>query len=367
MASNAFGKIFRITTWGESHGKAMGVVIDGCPPGIKIEESLINQELLWRAPGRHSHTSPRKEPDQVEILSGIFEGQSTGTPISLLIWNRDVQSHSYDATKHLLRPGHAHYTYLEKYGCFDHRGGGRASARETVCRVAAGAIAKKMLSDIGVAVVAYVKAIGSITADCLLSDAIKAGPSYLTQVRANPLFCPCEKTSLEMQKALEQAKQQQDSLGGIVEAIAFNVPTGWGDPIYEKLEANLAQAMLSIPASKGFEIGAGFAAASMQGSEHNDLFFKNEEQVSFSSNYAGGVLGGISTGQPVIIRVPFKPTSSIGKEQATLNLKGEKEIFKFSSDARHDPCVAIRAVPVVEAMLALVLVDALLMNRCLSY
>lgn len=367
MASNSFGKIFRLTTWGESHGKAMGVVIDGCPPGILIDEELINQELAWRAPGRQLYTSPRKEEDVVEILSGVFEGRSTGCPISLLIWNKDKQSQAYETTKHLLRPGHASYTYLKKYGIFDYRGGGRASARETVCRVAAGAIAKKILSDKNIDVLAYLKAVGPLSADFLLSDAIKQGSCYSKKIKASPLFCPDEKTTFKMQKILEEIKEAKDSLGGVVEAIAFNVPAGLGDPIYEKLEANLAQAMLSIPASKGFEIGEGFAASFMKGSLHNDLFFKKEDKINLKTNHAGGVLAGISTGEPLVIRVPFKPTSSIGKEQMTLNAKGEKEVFKFSSDARHDPCVAIRAVPVVEAMLALVLVDALLMNQCLSY
>jgi len=367
MASNTFGQVFRVTTWGESHGKALGVVIDGCPVGVLINETLINEELLWRAPGKRLYTSPRKEPDQVEILSGVFEGQSTGAPISLIIWNRDVQSQSYQAIQDLLRPGHAQYTYLKKYGHFDPRGGGRASARETVCRVAAGAIAKKILSDINVHVVAYLTGVGEVQSKSLLSDAIAKGPAWQMQVRQSEIFCPDEQVTHQMRAALQQAEAGQDSLGGLIEAIAFNVPVGWGEPVYEKLEANLAKAMLSIPASKGFEIGSGFSAAMMKGSQHNDLFVKDKENIQFKTNHAGGTLGGISNGQPIVIRVPFKPTSSIGKEQVTLNQAGDEKVLKWSADARHDPCLAIRAVPVVEAMFALVLVDAWLMNQITCY
>lgn len=361
MASNSFGTIFKITTWGESHGKAIGVVVDGCPAGIALQESMINEELFWRAPGIKAFTSPRKEPDQAEILSGVFEGKTTGASISIIIWNHDHHSQHYEPTQQILRPGHANYTYMKKYGCFDYRGGGRASARETACRVAAGAIAKKMLSDVGVSVVAYLKSIGPVQAKFELSDLTR--DDLQKKVRASPLFCPDDHATKQMQAELVKALQEEDSLGGVVEAVAFNVPVGWGDPIYEKLEANLAKAMLSLPASKGFEIGEGCAAANMKGSQHNDLFYAEREEIGLLSNHAGGTLGGISTGMPIIIRVPFKPTSSIAKSQASINFQGQPQILSLAKGSRHDPCVAIRAVPVVEAMFALVLADAMLMNR----
>ena len=363
MASNSFGTLFKIITWGESHGKAIGVVIDGCPAGVVLHEDFINEALSWRAPGNKTYTSTRKEPDQAEILSGIFEGRTTGAPISIMIWNRDSQSHHYEPLKHILRPGHANYTYMQKYGCFDYRGGGRASARETACRVAAGAIAKQILSDVGVFVVAYLRSIGSVQSDFVLSDFSGRESELQRQVRASPLFCPDLLATESMQNVLCQALQEKDSLGGVVEAMAFNVPAGWGDPIYEKLEANLAKAMLSLPASKGFEIGAGHAAAGMRGSQHNDLFCTEEGSIRLSSNHAGGTLGGISSGMPIVIRVSFKPASSIGKEQSTVDILGQPQTFVLPEGSRHDPCVAIRAVPVVEAMVALVLVDAMLMNR----
>ena len=364
MASNSFGTIFKITTWGESHGKAIGVVVDGCPAGIPLQGSMINEELSWRAPGMKHLTSARKEPDQAEVLSGVFEGKTTGTPISIIIWNRDSQSQHYEPWRQLLRPGHANYTYMKKYGCFDYRGGGRASGRETACRVAAGAIAKQMLSDVGVFVVAYLKAVGPVRGDFTLSDLyMHENFALQKQVRASPLFCPDVQATEKMQQALTQAIGEKDSLGGIVEAIAFNVPVGWGDPVYEKLEANLAKAMLSLPASKGFEIGEGYAAAHMRGSQHNDLFCTENETIKLSSNHAGGTLGGISNGMPIVIRVPFKPTSSIGKSQPTIDFQNQANVISLPEGSRHDPCVAIRAVPVVEAMFALVLADAMLMNR----
>lgn len=363
MGSNSFGQLFKITTWGESHGKAIGVVIDGCPAGVLLNEENIHQELAWRAPGKNAFTSPRQEKDRAEILSGVFEGRTTGAPISIIIWNQDANSTAYEPIKHVLRPGHANYTYLQKYQCFDYRGGGRASARETACRVAAGAVAKQILSDVGVTVVAYLRSAGEVSGDFILSDHEKGGASIQEQVRRSPIFCPCPETARGIQAVIEQVKLEGDSIGGVVEAVAFNVPAGWGDPVYEKLEANLAKAMLSIPASKGFEIGEGVASARMKGSEHNDSFYSAHEQIKTTTNHAGGVLGGISTGMPMTIRVPFKPTSSIKKEQQTLDCDGNSINFKLAEGTRHDPCVAIRAVPVVEAMFALVLVDAFLMNK----
>jgi chorismate synthase len=360
MASNAFGNIFKITTWGESHGKAIGVVIDGCPAGIEIDENEINAALALRAPGRNPYTSPRTEADRAEILSGVFEGKTTGTPICIIIPNKDADSSKYEPIKDLLRPGHANYTYLEKYGIFDYRGGGRSSARETAARVAAGAIAKKFLEYNGIQLVAYLKQIGNAEAVIEVNNL----ELIRTLTHQSPVFCPDANATSAMTALIENAKMEGDSLGGIVEFIALSVPAGLGDPIYDKLEANLAHAMMSLPASKGFEIGTGFQSVLMRGSEHNDPFTKESGKVQTQTNYAGGTLGGISTGMPIIGRVAFKPTSSIMKSQETLKISGEQASFKIPTGSRHDPCVAIRAVPVVEAMAALVLVDAILLNRC---
>lgn len=354
MGSNSFGNIFRITTWGESHGPAIGVVIDGCPAGLELSEQDLLPDLQRRAPGVNPHTSPRKEPDQPQILSGVFEGKTTGAPISILIPNQDANSQAYTSLKDLLRPGHANFTYLAKYGIFDHRGGGRASARETACRVAAGAVAKKLLNHFNITVQAYIQQIGSV----------EAAQVDLMTVQSSPVYCPDPEASRLMVAQLERVKAEGDSLGGVVEFIAQGVPVGLGDPVYEKLEANLAKAMLSLPATKGFEIGEGFKASAMQGSAHNDLYEKFEGKIQTKTNFAGGTLGGISTGMPVIGRVAFKPPSSIGKSQPTLTTEGESATLELPSGSRHDPCVAIRAVPVVEAMVALVLADTLLMDRC---
>ena len=330
MASNSFGNIFKITTWGESHGKAIGVVIDGCPAGLSISDEEICQALKRRSPGQSPLTSPRKEQDGAEILSGVFNGVTTGAPISIIIYNRDVDSSKYEATKQILKPGHAQFGYLEKYGIFDDRGGGRASARETACRVAAGAVAKKFLDQLGIKVEASLKKVGDAT---------------------NPE---------DIAALILTLKEQGDSIGGMVEFIA-DIPSGLGDPVYEKLEANLSHAMMTLPASKGFEIGSGMECQSMKGSEHNDLFI---DYGTTATNHAGGTLGGISTGMPLVGRVAFKPASSIQKEQESVTLANEKTTFKLPEGSRHDPCVAIRAVPVVEAMVYLVLADAILLNRC---
>jgi len=363
MASNFFGQIFRITTFGESHGPVVGVVIDGCPPAIALSREDIEQELKWRAPGKNMYTSPRKEGDLPEILSGVFEGMTTGAPIAIIIRNKDADSSQYESTKHLLRPGHANFTYLEKYGIFDYQGGGRASARETAARVAAGAVAKKMLKSFKIDCVAFVSEIGGIGID--MPDL-----SNLTllkeKTKASPIFCPSEEQGAKMMEKIKEEKEANDSLGAIISCIA-HIPIGLGDPVYFKLEAMLASAMLSIPASKGFEIGSGFGAARMRGSEHNDPFDIDERgNVYTRSNFSGGVLGGISTGAPLTFRVAFKPTSSIKIKQETVSIKGGKETFQLPETARHDPCVAIRAAPVVEAMTALVLADALLLNKTLA-
>lgn len=358
MASNSFGTIFKITTWGESHGKAIGVVIDGCPAGLEIDSSEINAALALRAPGQSPYTSPRQEKDLAEILSGVFEGKTTGAPISILIPNRNQDSSTYEPIKDFLRPGHANSTYLEKYGIFDYRGGGRSSARETACRVAAGAIAKKILEQSGIEVIAYVKQIGNVGAQ------IRELKNLRTLTFESPVYCPDEQAAIQIAALIEKAKEEGDSLGGIIEFMAASLPAGFGDPIYEKLEANLAKAMMSLPATKGFEIGSGFQSATMKGSEHNDLFIEKSKVLRTSTNHAGGTLGGITTGMPLIGRVAFKPASSIKQPQETLTLSGEKTTFKLPEGSRHDPCVAIRAVPIVEAMVSLVLVDALLLNRC---
>lgn len=349
MASNSFGNLFRFTTWGESHGKAIGVVIDGCPAGLELSEEDINRELECRAPGKTPYTSPRGEKDHAEIFSGVFEGKTTGAPISIIIFNKDADSSKYEPIKDLMRPGHANFTYLKKYGIFDYRGGGRSSARETACRVAAGAVAKKLLKNIKLKT--YIHSIGGISIT-EVSD---------TALASSPIFCPDAKAGQKMMEALVKAKEEKDSLGGIIECCVENLPVGLGDPVYEKLEANLAKGMLSIPATKGFEIGSGFAAARMKGSEHNDAFTIDAKgNITTETNYAGGTLGGISTGLPLIFRVAFKPTSSIEKPQKTVDTSGKKQTFELPPGSRHDPCVTIRAVPIVEAMAACTLADALL-------
>lgn len=361
MASNSFGSIFKITTWGESHGKMVGVVIDGCPAGLEISEKEIHLGLAKRAPGKNPYTSPRSESDTCEILSGVFEGVTTGAPLSIIIRNQDADSTKYEPIKHLLRPGHANYTYLEKYGIFDYRGGGRASARETVCRVAAGVVALKFLATYGIEILAYMDQIGRVEAPFPdVSDL-----SLLRELtQASPVCCPDVEASQAMMESIEKAKEEGDSLGGIVAFVANGVPPGLGDPVYEKLEARLAFAMMSLPATKGFSLGSGFKSVLMQGSEHNDPFVHKEGVTATETNYAGGTLGGISTGMPIVGKVVFKPTSSIMKTQKTVTVSGEESPFEIPKGSRHDPCVAIRAIPIVEAMLALVLADAVLLNRC---
>jgi len=360
MASNFFGQIFRITTFGESHGAGIGVVIDGCPAGLPLTESDIQEQLAWRQPGKSSYTSPRAEKDAAEILSGVFEGKTTGAPLAIFIRNVDADSRQYESIKNLYRPGHANFTYLEKYGIFDYRGGGRASARETVARVAAGAVAKKLMAHFGMQCTAFVAEVGGIAAQDLdLSNLA----SLRKKTYANPIFCPCEDASQKIIEKITQVKAENDSLGGVIGCVV-QARVGLGEPVYCKLEAMLAFAMLSLPATKGFEIGSGFAAARMKGSEHNDAFDVDAEGKVFTpTNFSGGTLGGISTGAPIFFRVAFKPTPSIKRPQQTVNLQGEKASFVLPETARHDPCVAIRAVPVVEAMAALVLADAILMDR----
>ena len=342
MAGNHFGTLFKIVTWGESHGPALGVVIDGCPAGLTLSVDDVNAELALRRPGFHPYTSPRRESDDAEILSGVFEGKTTGTPISIVIWNRDAKSAAYKPLKDILRPGHANFTYLKKYGVFDWRGGGRASARETAARVAAGAVAKKLLAHYEIELIAYVQAVGACTGE---------RPQH-------------KKLSSEMLAVLEEVIEAKDSIGGVVELTSSPLPVGLGSPVFDKLEAQLAAAMLSIPASKGVEFGVGMTAAKMRGSEHNDRFDVDDSGEPYlATNHAGGTLGGISCGTPLVMRVAFKPTSSIGQVQQSVSVTGEKVEVSLPEDARHDSCVALRAVPVVEAMAALILADHLLNNR----
>jgi chorismate synthase len=353
MASNSFGQLFRVTTWGESHGKGIGAVIDGCPAGIPITDDEINDELGKRAGGKTPYTTPRSEKDKAEIFSGVFEGKTTGAPISIIIFNKDADSSKYEPIKNLMRPGHANFTYLEKYGIFDYRGGGRSSARETACRVAAGTIAKKLLALSNIHITAYIHSIGGISISSVNFEAI---PS-------SPIFCPDLEAGSQMMEAILKAKEEHDSLGGVIECTTTGLPIGLGDPVYEKLEANLAKGMLSIPATKGFEIGEGFNAASLKGSEHNDGFTTDASgSIVPATNHAGGTLGGISTGLPLTFRVAFKPTSSIEKSQKTVDTSGKAQTFQLPAGSRHDPCVTIRAVPIVEAMAACACADSLLLS-----
>ena len=356
MASNSFGNIFRITTFGESHGKAYGVVVDGCPAGIMLNEENIDAMLQLRAPGKSEFVSPRQEKDEAEILAGVFDGKTTGAPITIIIKNKVADSSKYNPIEKMLRPGHANFTYLNKYGACDHRGGGRASARETVCRVAAGAVAKKILDHYKIKTAAYLKSVGGVKAEVDFANVARLR-EYVYQ---NVIYCPDVSASALMIDAINKVKAEGDSVGGVVEFVADNLPVGLGDPVYEKLSANLAKAMMSIPAAKGFEIGEGFNAAKMQGSKHNDLFTSLDRTLT---NYAGGVLGGITTGMQLIGRVAFKPTPSIFKGQKTVDIEGRKCNLQLPEGSRHDPCVAVRAVPVVEAMCMLVVVDALLLHK----
>jgi chorismate synthase len=358
MSGNTFGTIFRITTWGESHGRAVGVVLDGCPAGLSLAAEDIQKELDRRKPGQSRASTARKEADRVEILSGIFEGQTTGTPISLLVWNKDADSSAYDLLRDRPRPGHADYTYQTKYGLRDHRGGGRASARETVGRVAAGAVAKKLLQQSGIRVVAYVTELGGIRAEIGTSDLGELASS----AESNSVRCPDPAAAEKMMQRLDAARREGDSLGGLVEIVAEKVPAGLGEPVFDKLDADLARALMSIGAVKAVEIGAGRECAGMRGSEMNDPLLWRDGKVDFASNHAGGILGGISTGQDIICRIAVKPTPSIARLQKTVNLTAS-EAAEIEIKGRHDPAIPPRIVPVAEAMVALVLADHLLRQR----
>ncbi|MBC2778709.1 chorismate synthase [Parasphingopyxis marina] len=353
MSYNSFGHVFRFTTWGESHGPALGAVIDGCPPGIALDEGDIQPWLDKRKPGQSRHTTQRREPDAVKILSGTFEGRTTGTPISLMIENADQRSKDYSDIAAKYRPGHADYTYDAKYGFRDYRGGGRSSARETAARVAAGAVARKILGET-IAIRGYLVELGGIPIDSARFDE--------AAIDANPFFCPDPVAAAQWEEAVDKARKAGSSLGAIAECTATGVPPGWGAPVYAKLDGELAAAMMSINATKGVEIGNGFEAARISGEDNADAMRPgNDGRPRFLSNNAGGVLGGISNGDAIVARTAFKPTSSILTPVETVTREGEAT--EISTKGRHDPCVGIRGVPVVEAMMALVLADQMLLHR----
>jgi chorismate synthase len=353
---NTFGHLFRITTWGESHGGGVGVVIDGCPPRLPLTEADIQPDLDRRRPGQSKIVSPRKETDRVEILSGTFEGRTLGTPIAMWVRNEDARPEAYAEMATKFRPSHADYTYFAKYGVRNWQGGGRSSARETIGRVAAGAVAKKILREtFGVEILAYVKQVQRLVA------AVDPEHVKLKEVEANPVRCPDPAAAARMIRLIERVRRRGDTVGGVIECVARGVPAGWGEPVFDRLEADLAKAMLSLPASKGFEIGSGFAGTLMTGTQHNDPFRARGGKITTTTNYSGGVQGGISNGQTIYFRVAFKPVATVMVPQATVDVKGRNTTLK--ARGRHDPCVLPRAVPMVEAMTALVLVDHALRQR----
>jgi chorismate synthase len=347
--SSSFGRLFVVTTFGESHGPAVGVVVDGMPPGVLVDVAEVQRELDRRRPGQSALTTQRKEGDQVEVLSGLFEGTTLGTPIAMLVRNTDARSQDYDALKDVFRPGHADYTYWEKYGVRDHRGGGRASGRETVGRVAAGALARIALRSVGVTIAGGTVQVGEVRAEA----------RDWSEVEKNPVRCPDSRAAAKMAERIERARDAKDSVGGVVEVVAEGVPAGWGDPTMDKLDAALGAAMLSIPATKGVEIGSGFAMAERAGSETNDVY----DGQRFLTNFAGGISGGISNGAPVVVRVAVRPATSIGKPQTAATKEGGTTTIAI--EGRHDPCICPRVVPVAESMMALVLADAWLRQRAL--
>lgn len=349
--TSSLGRAFRLTTFGESHGPAVGVVVDGCPPGLALTEADVQRDLDRRRPGQSRLVTQRAESDAVEFLSGLYDGATTGTPIAMVVANRDQRSGAYDHLKDLYRPSHADYTYAAKYGRRDHRGGGRASARETVGRVAAGAVARRLLDvGLGVDVLAWVSQVHDISTD-LDPDEIT-----LDAVEADPTRCPDPAAAAAMTSAIEQARRDGDSLGGVVTLVARGVPAGLGEPVFDKLDAELAKAMLSLPAAKGFEVGSGFGGTRLNGLAHNDPFVPGPEgSITTTSNHSGGIQGGISNGSDIVCRIAFKPTATISSEQKTVTVDGEATTL--AAHGRHDPCVLPRAVPLVEAMALLVLAD----------
>ena len=346
---NTFGHIFRLTSFGESHGRGIGGIIDGCPAGIELDFSHIQNELARRKPGQSKITTQRQEPDQVEFLSGIFEGKTQGTPIAFAVWNKDQHSNDYNDLKDVFRPSHADYTYIKKYGTRDYRGGGRSSARETIARVVAGAIAKQILTKAGVTIQAYVSQVGEI----------KLGKSYteldLSKTEDNIVRCPDVEIAEKMISRIEAAGRDHDTVGGVITCVAKGVPAGWGEPVFNKLHADLGFAMLGINAVKGFEYGSGFEGTKLSGSQHNDVFIQTEGGVRTKTNHSGGIQGGISNGEDIYFNVAFKPIATLLKEQNTVDINNNE--ITINPKGRHDPCVLPRAVPIVEAMAALVLID----------
>ena len=357
MAGNTFGQLFRITTFGESHGGAVGVVIDGCPPNLSITEEEIQKDMDRRKPGQSDITTPRKEQDVIHILSGVIDGKTTGTPILLLAHNKDTKSEDYNHLKDLYRPGHADYTFQAKYGIRDYKGSGRASARETLARVAGGAIAKKYLKEkLNIEFISYVEQVGNIKTN------IDFNTVTMEQVESNIVRCPDQELAPKMIRLIEEVRDDGDSIGGVIRGVIKNVPAGFGEPVFDKLPADLAKAMISINATKGFEFGSGFDGVTLRGSQHNDSFYTDENGlVQTKTNNAGGTLGGISNGQTIYFRVAFKSVSTIGKKQQTVTT--EKKTIELEASGRHDPCVLPRAVPIVDAMGALVIMDHYLRHK----
>ena len=356
--SSSFGKIFRVSTFGESHGGAVGVILDGCPPKLKIDIDLVQNELDRRRPGQSDITTPRNEEDKLEVLSGLKEGVTLGTPIAMMVRNKDQRPAAYSNLEQVFRPSHADGTYHLKYGIQAGSGGGRASARETIGRVAAGAIAKQLLETLfNTEILSWVKRIHDIDSE------INKDKVSISKIDSNIVRCPDEEVAAKMIERIKQLKQQGDSCGGVVECLVRNVPSGLGMPVFDKLEADLAKALMSLPATKGFEIGSGFSGTFLKGSEHNDSFIRSDNinRLRTTSNNSGGIQGGISNGENIDMKIAFKPTATIGKEQQTVNVNGNEVLLK--AKGRHDPCVLPRAVPMVDAMVALVLADHLLLNH----
>jgi chorismate synthase len=353
--SSVYGNIFKISTFGESHGRAVGVVIDGCPAGVEIDEAFIQAELDRRRPGQSKITTQRQEEDKIEIVSGVFEGKSTGTPICMFVWNQDQRSKDYSHIAEKFRPSHADFTYTEKYGNRDYRGGGRSSARETLARVAAGAVAKKALEKLGITIQAYVSQVGNI----------KLEKSYkelnLAEAENNIVRCPDPTLAETMIEYIDQVRKDCDTVGGVVSCVIKNTPVGLGEPVFDKLHAELGKAMLSINAVKGFEYGSGFEGVSMLGSQHNDEFYIEDDKVKTKTNFSGGIQGGISNGDDIYFRVAFKPVATIMKDQASVDAQGNATTV--SGKGRHDPCVVPRAVPIVEGMAAIVILDFYLLSK----
>ena len=355
MAGNSFGTLFRLTTFGESHGKAIGGIIDGCPAGIELDFEFIQQELNRRRPGQSKITTQRKEEDKVIFLSGVFEGRTTGTPIAFEIINNDAKRKDYSHLINVYRPSHADYTYQQKYGIRDYKGGGRSSARETIARVVAGAIAKQILKSLNITISAYVQSVGNITLNKHYKEL------DFNEIESNPVRCPDKATATKMEEYIHLVRKQGDSIGGVVFCVARGVPTGLGEPVFDKLSAELAKAIMSINAVKGFEYGSGFEGTTMKGSEHNDIFTNENNTVRTKTNYSGGIQGGISSGEDIYFRTAFKPVATLMRDQQSVDIQGN--VVTLKGKGRHDPCVVPRAVVIVEAMTAIVLLDMYLRNQ----